>query len=222
MQEKLSVLQNARNEFASLHARPLRDAQLLVEELHRLVGLFQDGDRPVGLSSGIVDGMSARQRILDAAESLVLRQGFAATTVDAVLAEAGASKGAFFHHFPSKAALGRALVERYAQRDAAALEEAIAAAEAASDDPAAQLVALARTFEEGADDLLALQPQCLFVSFIYESALSGVGAEDVVAGSIRHWRHRIVGKLREEIERDMKLMGVRNVGELTRENLRWR
>jgi L-lactate dehydrogenase (cytochrome) len=33
---------------------------------------------------------------------------------------------------------------------------------------------------------------------------------------------RIVGKLRDEIERGMKLMGARTVGDLTRENLRWR
>jgi len=32
----------------------------------------------------------------------------------------------------------------------------------------------------------------------------------------------ILGKLRAEIERDMKLMGVRSVAELSRENLRWR
>jgi L-lactate dehydrogenase (cytochrome) len=33
---------------------------------------------------------------------------------------------------------------------------------------------------------------------------------------------RIVGKLRDEIERDMKLMGVGSVNELTRDKLRWR
>ncbi len=33
---------------------------------------------------------------------------------------------------------------------------------------------------------------------------------------------RILGKLRSEIERDMKLMGVRSVAELTRDKLRWR
>jgi len=33
---------------------------------------------------------------------------------------------------------------------------------------------------------------------------------------------RALGKLRDEIERDMKLMGVRTVGELNRDNLRWR
>ena len=33
---------------------------------------------------------------------------------------------------------------------------------------------------------------------------------------------RAIGKLRDEIERDMKLMGVKNVSELNRDNLRWR
>ena len=33
---------------------------------------------------------------------------------------------------------------------------------------------------------------------------------------------RIVGKLHDEIERGMKLMGARSVSDLTRENLRWR
>src|SRR5690606_25437002 len=47
-----------------------------------------------------------RDRILASARALVLDRGFASTTVDAVLTEAGASKGAFFHHFPSKGALG--------------------------------------------------------------------------------------------------------------------
>lgn len=138
---------------------------------------------------------SARDRILDAAEVLVLRHGFAATTVDAVLGGAQASKGAFFHHFASKAELGRALVERYAAKDAEVLEVALATAEAISDDPGVQLVELTRIFEEGADDALAVQPRCLFVSFIYESDLSGVGTEEVVTASITHWRHRLTAKL---------------------------
>ena len=33
---------------------------------------------------------------------------------------------------------------------------------------------------------------------------------------------RAMGLLRDEIERDMKLMGVRSVGELTPDKLRWR
>lgn len=48
---------------------------------------------------------TARDKLLDAALSLIRRQGFAATSVDQLCAEAEVTKGAFFHHFPSKEAL---------------------------------------------------------------------------------------------------------------------
>jgi TetR/AcrR family transcriptional repressor of nem operon len=53
----------------------------------------------------------ARARLLAAARSLVRHKGFAATSVDDLCAAAGVTKGAFFHHVPSKEALGVALVQ---------------------------------------------------------------------------------------------------------------
>jgi len=53
----------------------------------------------------------ARARLLEAARSLVRHRGFAATSVDELCAAAGVTKGAFFHHFPSKEALGVALID---------------------------------------------------------------------------------------------------------------
>ena len=53
----------------------------------------------------------ARALLIEAARALVRHQGFAATSVDDLCAAAGVTKGAFFHHFPSKEALGVALVE---------------------------------------------------------------------------------------------------------------
>lgn len=49
---------------------------------------------------------SARDKLLDAAVALIRRNGFAATSVDQLCAAAGVTKGAFFHHFVSKEALG--------------------------------------------------------------------------------------------------------------------
>jgi TetR/AcrR family transcriptional repressor of nem operon len=137
-----------------------------------------------------------RDRILDAAEHLVLEQGFNATTVDAVLAATGTSKGAFFHHFPSKADLGRALVERYAAADAEVLERFMAGAEATSEDPAAQLIAFIRAFEDASDEMFA-QPGCLFVTFIYERVPKGTRADDIIVWSIKLWRDRILEKLEQ-------------------------
>jgi TetR/AcrR family transcriptional regulator, transcriptional repressor for nem operon len=53
----------------------------------------------------------ARARLIQAAQSLVRHKGFAATSVDDLCAAAGVTKGAFFHHFASKEALGVALID---------------------------------------------------------------------------------------------------------------
>lgn len=57
----------------------------------------------------------ARARLIEAARSLVRHRGFAATSVDDLCAAAGVTKGAFFHHFASKEALGVALVDDWTQ-----------------------------------------------------------------------------------------------------------
>lgn len=136
-----------------------------------------------------------RDRILASARALVLDRGFASTTVDAVLAEAGASKGAFFHHFPSKGALGRAIVDAYVRDDAAFLDDLLERAAAATEDPGEQLVWFVRQLEALADAPLDEQPACLMVSFIYENQLGEAGIGGVVRGSIRYWRERIRERL---------------------------
>jgi TetR/AcrR family transcriptional repressor of nem operon len=145
-------------------------------------------------------GTETRERILDGAERLVLEHGLAATTVDAILAESETSKGAFFHHFPTKNHLARALVERYAAGDVAFLEEFMAKAEAASDDPAEQVVEFIRLFEDAADEMVSQQPSCLYVSYIYEKQLFEDGTNDVIVGAIVAWRERLAAKLREAAE----------------------
>ena len=57
------------------------------------------------------DPAATRQRLIDATVRLMLRQGFAATSVDRICGEAGLTKGSFFHHFESKEAVGKAAVE---------------------------------------------------------------------------------------------------------------
>lgn len=52
------------------------------------------------------------ERILDAAERLFTRYGYDKTAVEEIAREAGVSKGAIYLHWPSKAALAEALLER--------------------------------------------------------------------------------------------------------------
>jgi TetR/AcrR family transcriptional repressor of nem operon len=66
-----------------------------------------------------VPAPSAKEKLLDASLSLIREQGFAATTVDDLCVRAGVTKGAFFHHFESKDALGVAAVEHWSRTTSA-------------------------------------------------------------------------------------------------------
>jgi TetR/AcrR family transcriptional repressor of nem operon len=67
---------------------------------------------------------TARQKLLDAALSLIRTKGYASTTVDDLCAEAGVTKGAFFHHFKSKEALGIAAADYWSEMTDAFFEGA--------------------------------------------------------------------------------------------------
>jgi TetR/AcrR family transcriptional regulator, transcriptional repressor for nem operon len=145
----------------------------------------------------VPETVSIRDRILDAAEALMVRHGFSATTVDAVLGDAKASKGAFFHHFPSKVDLGRALVRRYAEADLAGLDASMAHAEASSGDPAEQLVAFLGYWVRAAQGILETQPGCLFIGFIYEQGIDDEETDRILRDAVECWRRRIAEKLEQ-------------------------
>jgi len=143
------------------------------------------------------DPARTRESLLDAAQALILAHGFAATTVDALVERAGTTKGAFFHHFESKAELARALVERYAHLDRAHLEQGLARAETLSSDPLQQLLLLIAFYEE---EFAAMQepfPGCLFASYIYEAKLFDEATLGVLRESALFWRRVLRSKLEE-------------------------
>ncbi|MGW3965131.1 ScbR family autoregulator-binding transcription factor [Amycolatopsis sp. NPDC005003] len=63
--------------------------------------------------TGTARGRRTREELVDAAAAIFDRVGFAGTTLENVCAEAQVTKGALYCHFPSKAALAAAVVERY-------------------------------------------------------------------------------------------------------------
>jgi TetR/AcrR family transcriptional repressor of nem operon len=135
------------------------------------------------------DPEKTRERILDAAQALILDHGYGSTTVDAVVGRVGITKGAFFHHFGSKSDLALALVERYAQLDREHLEHHMERARKLASDPLQQLLVLIGLYEEDFEALAEPFPGCLFASYIYENKLFDAKTIEVLRGSTLMWRH---------------------------------
>jgi len=113
-------------------------------------------------------GEDTRNRILDAAQALVLGHGFAGVSVDQLIKSLGLTKGAFFHHFRSKNDLARALIRRYADEGLALFRDNLARAGKLSDDPLQQLLILVGLYEELFESLTEPYPGCLLASYVYE------------------------------------------------------
>jgi TetR/AcrR family transcriptional regulator, transcriptional repressor for nem operon len=66
----------------------------------------------------------ARTRLLEAARDVIRARGFAASSIDDLCKAAGVTKGAFFHHFENKEALGVAAAQYWAETTSAFFETA--------------------------------------------------------------------------------------------------
>ncbi|SRR5581483_8171866 len=95
-------------------------------------------------------GAPARELILDAAERLFARRGFAATTIKQIAAAAGVNSALLYYYFRDKAAVYHAVLERRVQ---ALVRGAVERLEAAG-PPAARL----RSFLEFQAETLASHP----------------------------------------------------------------
>jgi AcrR family transcriptional regulator len=63
----------------------------------------------------VAQGAATREALIAAARELFGERGYAETSTDEVVARAGVTKGALYHHFSGKDALFRAVVERVQQ-----------------------------------------------------------------------------------------------------------
>jgi TetR/AcrR family transcriptional regulator, transcriptional repressor for nem operon len=56
-----------------------------------------------------------RRKLIEATTTIMLKRGFNATTVDEICAEAGLTKGSFFHHFDNKDDIGQAAAKAWGE-----------------------------------------------------------------------------------------------------------
>jgi TetR/AcrR family transcriptional repressor of nem operon len=137
---------------------------------------------------------SLKDALVGAAAAEFHAKGYSATGVAAIAGRAGAPKGSFYNHFPSKDALGALVVEQYAQSRGTEILL----------DPAAEpLDALTRHFEylraDLAKDDYALG--CLLGNFAAEVARSGTPVDTAVRDSLTGWLDALAVPLRRLTDR---------------------
>jgi len=84
---------------------------------------------------------TTRARLVDAAFRLFVRSGYEATSTQEILARAAVSRGALYHHFPTKQDLFEAVFEAVSAGAIERAGERSARARAATDSPLEQLTA---------------------------------------------------------------------------------
>jgi AcrR family transcriptional regulator len=84
-----------------------------------------------GVDRRVERGRATREKLLATARRLFGRDGYEATSVEAVLREAGVARGSLYHHFENKPALFDAVLDQVVAETAAQA----AAAAAKHDDP---------------------------------------------------------------------------------------
>ncbi|MEO5338732.1 MAG: TetR/AcrR family transcriptional regulator [Magnetospirillum sp. WYHS-4] len=140
---------------------------------------------------------ATRRVILESAWRLVRRRGFQATGLNDILADTGLTKGAFYHHFPTKLALGYALVEG-PLRDY--VETWWVKPLEGSDDPVAGLARIVQ--ERAAEDIPAMLPLgCPLTNLMAEMALVDEGFRDRLDELYRLWRKSLSRALRHGQQR---------------------
>jgi AcrR family transcriptional regulator len=135
---------------------------------------------------------ATRERILAAALEVFARKGYHRALVDDIVRASGTSKGAVYHHFPTKEALFLALVDEFAQRLALAVAAAIGSRHGALAKVEGALVAALDTFAENAPLARLILLEAVSLGAVYEAKRSEVHGR--FAGLIQGYLDEAVGE----------------------------
>lgn len=147
------------------------------------------------------DGTATKEKILTAANQLLLEQGYGGMSVDQVIAGASITKGAFFHHFKTKNELAQALLDRYIEMDDAMLHDLMGRAEKLNPDPLQQYLIFVGLLEETMRGLVDPPPGCLVASYIYQMDLFTPETQQAVINAFGEWERVLGEKLKLAMEK---------------------
>jgi TetR/AcrR family transcriptional regulator, transcriptional repressor for nem operon len=140
-------------------------------------------------------GSNARERILSLAEAAVLEKGFAATSIDELIAGAGITKSGFFYHFKDKSELAKALMQRYIDDHNSVLADIFKRADELNEDPLHGFLVALKLFAEMMSDLPGAHPGCLVASFVYQDQLLSREVRELTVAGMQGWRRMFRDRL---------------------------
>jgi TetR/AcrR family transcriptional repressor of nem operon len=124
-----------------------------------------------------------KEKLLDAAQRLMLAKGFAATSVQELCEEAQLSKGSFFHYFDSKEQLGKEVLQRFCRAMQERLKHASFRAER---DPVERLDGMLEFMMQMSKEPIAKQG-CLLGSFSQELSQTHPEIRRCCAEQFQQW-----------------------------------
>jgi AcrR family transcriptional regulator len=124
-----------------------------------------------------------------------LEKGFAATSIEELIAAVGITKSGFFYHFNDKNELAKALLVRYVEREDALFDDLFRRADELNEDPLHGFLVGLKMMSELMADLPNGHPGCLVASFCYQDRLFDKEVRDLNAKAVFGWRKRFRERL---------------------------
>nr|WP_272923611.1 MULTISPECIES: TetR/AcrR family transcriptional regulator [unclassified Streptomyces] len=142
--------------------------------------------------------MSHKERLLRQGMEYFYAYGYHGTTIDALLEASGAPKGSFYHHFGSKEAFGKAVLNRYMQYQLNLLRKWVT-----GNPELATSEKLTGYFNEMVDRFIGseFQRACLAGKFSTEVSATSESFRTQLGADMREWRKHLLSALEEGQER---------------------
>jgi len=131
---------------------------------------------------------TTRDRLMTAAELAILEKGFAATSIEELIAEVGVSKGGFFYHFRDKSELVKAILARSLEAEERWFDSMFARAQAVTDDPLQEFLTFLRFLREDMERLPEVHPGCLITACCFQERLFEHDVHELAKESLLKWR----------------------------------
>lgn len=135
-------------------------------------------------------GQETRDRVMDVAEEAILAKGYGGTSIEEIIEAASITKSGFFYHFPDKASLAKALLERYIIREDIFFDDMYGRAHELHDDPLHAFLIGLKLMSEAMADLPTGHPGCIIATYCYNNRLFDNEIRELSKVTVMAWRAR--------------------------------